>query len=278
MFEQLKERYQRYSTINHPSPLELDSAERHLCPNCQTSFAGHYCPNCGQKVFSGDFKKKETFLQVVFMLIKFDPTFFHTAKHLFLRPGYMIKDFLDGHRVEYSRGPQMLLFLTVTDLLIKELFFDDFSVAPDLYLSNEGDSSMLLENAFTWIQHNKLLMAFLTVTLLSHIFYKVFGLIKKRRVYHYSEYFHAMCYITSLTTMITMLTYPFCYLIQSHPSEVPFLWITDVIATCIAFKQLLGARLYKVFPLYCLSVTIFVCYIVLLCIFLVLADAIIALI
>lgn len=278
MLEQLKERYREYCTIKHPSPMELESAERHLCPNCQTSFAGHYCPNCGQKVFSGDFKKKETFLQVVFMLIKFDPTFFHTAKHLFLRPGYMIKDFLDGHRVEYSRGPQMLLFLTVTDLLIKELFFDDFKVSPDLNLSNIDDHSQLLENAFSWIQHDNLLMAFLTATLLSHIFYKVFGFIKKRRIYHYSEYFHAMCYITSLTTMISMLTYPFCYMIQSHPSEVPFLWITDVIATCIAFKQLLGISLLKVLPLYCLSVTIFVFYTVLLGIILILADAVIALI
>ncbi len=80
------------------SPIGQEPTE---CQHCGHVFRGNYCPRCGQSRTVGKGKPQfvRTFRDAYPQL---SSNFFRTMIHLFLRPGYMVRDYLRGHRVIYQ--------------------------------------------------------------------------------------------------------------------------------------------------------------------------------
>jgi len=95
---------------NHMSAMNLDEAEEHTCLNCGTTFRGNYCPHCRQKASTKRLTTSDSVKNVVSKFVTLDSGLLHTIINLIYRPGYMVRDYLKGHRVEYVE-PLMLLFL-----------------------------------------------------------------------------------------------------------------------------------------------------------------------
>lgn len=80
------------------------------CKNCGYEFEGNYCSQCGQKAktqrldwhYLSD-EAKYTFLHINGGLL-------YTAKQLFVRPGDMVREFIEGKRVHHYK-PILLLFV-----------------------------------------------------------------------------------------------------------------------------------------------------------------------
>lgn len=83
------------------------------CKNCQTGFDGHYCPNCGQKYINKRFTLKDSISWAFHSIFNFDKGFFYTSKELLIRPGLVVKEFLDGITVRYAH-PFRFIFIWAT--------------------------------------------------------------------------------------------------------------------------------------------------------------------
>ncbi|MBR3412207.1 MAG: DUF3667 domain-containing protein [Bacteroidales bacterium] len=96
--------------------------EEHCCANCGHTYSGNYCPVCGQK--AGD--KRITWRLVGQNFLKAWGIDSHslpsTLMQLMLRPGYLIGDYLDGHRRVSYPPVNMLFVVTVVYLIIAQMF------------------------------------------------------------------------------------------------------------------------------------------------------------
>lgn len=83
------------------------------CPNCHRRFVGSFCPRCGQ---SGTWSRY-TFRQAVLNFLDIwglgNRPMFQTIRELFVRPGYMVRDYLSGQRQRYFPPFKMLAVVSV---------------------------------------------------------------------------------------------------------------------------------------------------------------------
>lgn len=83
-----------------------------ICKNCQSEFddSFKYCPDCGQKADT----RRLNWISLSDNLAKgwfgSDRGIFFTLKALFTRPGKMMKEYVEGKRIQYF-GPFQMLFL-----------------------------------------------------------------------------------------------------------------------------------------------------------------------
>ncbi|WP_372645451.1 DUF3667 domain-containing protein [Ancylomarina sp.] len=89
-----------------------------LCSNCDHPVDGKFCTNCGQS--AKDFHRP--FFSVVSEslgdALSLDNKFFHTLIPLFVRPGYLTKEFMRGRRARYTPPFRLYLFLTFFAFLL----------------------------------------------------------------------------------------------------------------------------------------------------------------
>ncbi len=84
------------------------------CRNCETALDGHYCPNCGQKDIDLERPIGELIHELLVETVDLDGRAFRTLKILFLRPGALTSEFLDGKRRTYT--PPLRLYLVISVL------------------------------------------------------------------------------------------------------------------------------------------------------------------
>ncbi|MFC3068317.1 DUF3667 domain-containing protein [Phenylobacterium soli] len=96
---------------------EIGRASKHAlppgtpCPNCGTPLQGPWCHACGQKGEAFHRSIWHLAAEAVEGLTHFDGRFWQTLPRLFLKPGQLTRDYLDGHRA--SQIPPFRLFLVV---------------------------------------------------------------------------------------------------------------------------------------------------------------------
>lgn len=96
-------------------PDTFDESER-KCVNCGTSYEGRVCPQCGQVGTWSRYNLKQVTLNILDIWGLGNRPIFRTLKELFWRPGYMIRDYLMGHRQFYF--PPFKLLAVIAVLLI----------------------------------------------------------------------------------------------------------------------------------------------------------------
>lgn len=92
----LDRRQQRRGTI----PQSVDDTHRE-CSNCGYSFTGRICPQCGQAATWMRYSWRQALLNLLDIWGLGNRPMFRTLRELFTRPGYMVRDYLGGHRQFY---------------------------------------------------------------------------------------------------------------------------------------------------------------------------------
>lgn len=94
------------------------SEEEHDCPTCQTHYTGNFCPRCGQAAKIGRYSFKTALLLFVDVWGLGNRGMFRTLRDLLLRPGYMIRDYLQGMQMAYFPPFKMFFLLTALSLMV----------------------------------------------------------------------------------------------------------------------------------------------------------------
>ena len=94
------------------------------CLNCGAEITGRYCSACGQE----NIEPKQTVWHLIHHFFSdithFDGKFFVTVKDLFVRPGFLSKEYMIGRRVSYLDPIRMYIFTSAIFFLIFFSLFD----------------------------------------------------------------------------------------------------------------------------------------------------------
>ena len=97
------------------------------CRNCGYETLGAYCQNCGQRSSIHKVTFIETGQDFINAVFSVDAPFFTTLKGLFLNPGRMLREYLDGRRKRYYKPVAFFILITIIYLLVRALIgFDPF--------------------------------------------------------------------------------------------------------------------------------------------------------
>ena len=120
MFEELKEKYRQFKEWQQrPYQVKPLSDDGHVCPTCGTQFEGNYCPRCGQSAKIGRYSFKNAFLLFLDVWGLGNRGMFRTIRDLILRPGYMIRDYLQGMQMAYFPPFKLFFLLIAVSLLVE---------------------------------------------------------------------------------------------------------------------------------------------------------------
>lgn len=123
LFERIKEKYRQFCLWQQrPYQVAPMSHESHQCATCGTRYEGNYCPRCGQSAQIGHYSFKKAFLLFLDVWGLGNRSMFRTLRDLLLRPGYMIRDYLQGMQMAYFPPFKMFFLLIALSLLVSTGF------------------------------------------------------------------------------------------------------------------------------------------------------------
>jgi hypothetical protein len=217
------------------------------CKNCGLSLSGKFCSHCGQnsKVGKIDFTSfindfSESILQI-------DKGFFYTITELFLRPGRMLDDFLNGKRKNHFKPIAYVLTLSSVYFLITQVnnqstWIDDMVSG---YLNGSTGKNTIAELPLfvTWFLKNYAYSMLILLPVFSLASFLSFFKFDKS----YIEHIVINSYITGQQTIIYSFFAIAANLVESSIIEaVPFLLAISY--TILVFWQLFskGNRLINI--------------------------------
>ena len=93
------------------------------CACCGTEYVGNFCPRCGQSASVRRFSLKQAFDLFLDVWDVNNRSVFRTMRDMLLRPGYMIRDYLNGMQAGYFSPFKMFFLLATLSLLVENGFF-----------------------------------------------------------------------------------------------------------------------------------------------------------
>ena len=116
---QLKEKYKRFREWQQqPHQVAPLSEAFHNCATCGTHYQGNYCPRCGQSAAIGRYSAKKAFLLFLDVWGLGNRGMFRSLRDLLFRPGYMIRDYLQGMQMAYFPPFKMFFLLAALEILV----------------------------------------------------------------------------------------------------------------------------------------------------------------
>lgn len=168
-----------------------------VCKNCGHQYEGKYCSHCGQSANTHRIDAKFLWEDVQHGLLHYDKGILYTLKQLYLKPGYVIKDYIAGKRVHHFRPISLCIVLAT----IYALIFHLLNIS--LIDQSDNDATNLFEHV------------------LEHYYWFVFGTIPffvistmisfRDNNYNFWEYFILESFKTSQRLLVHILFLPVIY-------------------------------------------------------------------
>ena len=116
----LKVRYRQFRRWQkRPYEVAPLSDVEHTCATCQTHYTGNYCPRCGQSARITRYSFKTALLHFFDVWGLGNRSMFRTIRDLMLRPGYMIRDYLNGMQMAYFPPFKLFFLLTALSVIVE---------------------------------------------------------------------------------------------------------------------------------------------------------------
>lgn len=243
----LDRRLQRHNIM----PQNIDETPRE-CSNCGYSFTGRICPQCGQAATWMRYTWRQMILNVLDIWGLGNRPMFRTLRELFTRPGYMVRDYLGGHRQFYFPPFKLLAVSIVLVVFVSWLTgvkYDSIfaGIAEDL-----PDNADSLTGALGFLANVGLMFINL---LASNLLYEWLFLIVLAVIgvwiafYRYRKYNFVETYIFLVFVMVqwllsripVMLGSGFCIFVDAYASGSGFA------AACVSLVSIVGDLLSKVY-------------------------------
>lgn len=257
------EKYHRFREWQkQPYQVKPLSVEAHDCHTCGTHFEGNYCPRCGQSAMIGRYSFKKAFLLFLDVWGLGNRGMFRSVRDLILRPGYMIRDYLQGMQMAYFPPFKMFFLLVALQLLVEsgmnikfenrietqeERVYESLNNALGMEEESEEDQKekqKIQENPiispdaiYDWMMKHTSLATIAILLLFSGPLYLLF---RKSPAYpdiKFSEFFVAVIYSTNMMTIYGTIFDFFCL--------DPMLEMYSYVLMIIPLKQLSGYSVWR---------------------------------
>lgn len=251
---QIDGRHERYVNTEQQEDYPVQ-----FCLNCGMEFQGNYCPHCGQSAKTSRLSLSTVFSQAISTIVNLERGFVRTCVELFYRPGYMIRDYIEGKRADYHKPVSMLFMLATLQIIVHYLFFHN--TGEQFYGYNadfEGNETLerfmqIMLQVLNFLRSNQALTTILFVFMVILPNWLVYRLTEYGRRLNLAEHFYIMLFIGCQLMIFNVLQIPYSYF--SHTSENLFVFATSYssLFAIIDFKQLYKISLVKSLFLFILS-------------------------
>ena len=224
--------------------------EQYTCANCNTVFVGRFCPQCGLRATHQRMKMKNVVQGFLDIWGFGSQPMLRSIHELFWRPGYMMRDYLNGHQPLYFPPFKMLVIITLFFALACSLRniepnVEDAFIYGDVF-QRYGDTPWIInlfariDKVLIWLQTHP---AYLTIA--AGIFYIVASWLVFLRRMSFFEVFLSQLYISCqmqiVGTLWVLLTGSEAYY-NLPPFAVPI--VIGVPLLCYDYAQLYNLRLW----------------------------------
>ena len=278
--KKLKEKIKQFREWQQqPYQVAPMSEETHQCATCGTQFQGNFCPRCGQSSKIGRYSFKNAFLLFLDVWGLGNRGMFRTIRDLILRPGYMIRDYLQGMQMAYYPPFKMFFLFIALSLLVETgvniRMEDRLQVAQEQFSEGMSDSHAkeqeetserveekkelltkidnVSDRVYDWTMKHIGLVSILSLLLFSGPLYLFF---RKSPAYpgiRFSEFFVSMVYSMNMVEFYSILSEFFCL---SMVLEGCFLLLI-----VIPIKQLSGYSYWRTLLNFFLAMIVFFVFI-----------------
>lgn len=168
-----------------------------VCKNCGHKYEGKYCNHCGQSAKTQRIDGKFLWEDIQHGILHYDKGIVFTIKQLYLKPGYVIRDYIAGKRVHHFRPISLCIVLATTYALLYHL------LNVNLIDRSDTEAANLFEN------------------IIGHYYWFVFGTIPffaistmisfRDKKYNFWEYFILETFKTAQRLFVHILFLPIIY-------------------------------------------------------------------
>ena len=233
------------------------------CLNCGNEYIGNFCPNCGQNAKTKRLKLKEIISDLTDSIVAGDNRSLRTCFALICRPGHMIREYLQGHRLHYLNPMQVLIWgVSIYALLSYVCDGDPFNfpdIPKDITISDDtpGKSFITLlidiaKSLFT----NKLYYMFLTALLAVGPYWFTFRKYSIKRPdgaslpLNHTEMFYLLIYQSCIEMIFAIILIPFSFINGADDFVKQISNYVDIIFSVIIIKQFYTLKWLKSIKLY----------------------------
>lgn len=196
------------------------------CLNCNSMVEGNFCSNCGQKFQPTKLPIKLFLEDAVETLFNVDNRWFKTLKDLFLVPGKVTKDYIEGKRAQYLPPLRIYLSISIVYFLLVQLIESN-----QIFFINFSDEEGAVGDLATVVQY----VLFFMVPVLA-LFGKLFY--RKRKAF-YVEYLILSFHIHTIWFVLLMVELSTVWLNANFQDS----WI-EILSMVISAPAQLGTFIY----------------------------------
>jgi hypothetical protein len=188
-----------------------------VCKNCDHVFDGHFCNNCGQSAHTHAVDWHYIWHEIPHSIWHLDRGILYTARQLLTRPGYTIREYLDGKRVQHYRPLAFaFLFGAISAFLyfnISLKSFEDFSSGFQQGFKDGAKSSDQIAKQIQ-SDFNSLFKKYYVTLIVGLIPIRAWlmYLFFRRRGLNYPQHVVANTFMTGLESLVTVLFFPVSWL------------------------------------------------------------------
>lgn len=144
----LRQYYHRISRWQQAGPhyVNRHNIVQH-CHNCGTEFRDNFCPRCGQRAEVGRVGWNSIRENVAILWGLDSRSLTYTLVQLFGRPGYMVREYISGHRQVSFPPIKMLVIVCLFVVVIESMFHLENDVLPLEFKIKEVDEVVRWMNA-----------------------------------------------------------------------------------------------------------------------------------
>ena len=147
--EQLIQYYHRFCRWQQAEPRYVNRHEgevRH-CHNCGTEFSDNFCPRCGQRGEVGRVGWRSIRESITLLWGLDSRSLGYTLVQLLGRPGYLVRDYISGHRQVSFPPVKMLVLVCLSVVIFESVFHLENNVISMHFKDEKIDSVMAWINA-----------------------------------------------------------------------------------------------------------------------------------
>lgn len=180
-----------------------DLTSHKTCKNCNHTYEGNFCNFCGQRSDVHKINFHYVIHEIQHSVFHVDGGIFYTIKQLFQRPGYSIREFIEGKRVKHFKPITFVIILSIIHSFLehsvqRRTFIEDFLL---------GVSESIKNPVLGWLIEHYSYTALLLIPIFSFASYLSF----RKSKFNYFEHLVLNTYTFGQIIVIFILTFLFSY-------------------------------------------------------------------
>jgi len=200
-----------------------------LCKNCNSVNVQRFCSDCGQKVYDKRFTVKD-FFAALLASFELESGLLYTIKMLFIRPGTVTTDYINGRTKPYFNPVKYLLIISGIYAFLL-LWLNIFDAGMEAMQANEflqSDSEQAMQLQKHWINFYKQIINFIPLLMIPFISMASKWFYKSKKLF-YAEHLIIYSFLFVQSIIIIILLTPLVLIFPSLLKLFPIVTLIVII-------------------------------------------------